>query len=233
LSYDVKTGNWISYHDWHPDLTLSSKNTFLTIKNNGIWTHNKRTDSYCNFYGIDYPFEVEFASLEAAEVSMIRNVFYYMEVYRYAQNGYDRFHVLDFNFDEAVIHNSEQCSGLLRLNLSPKNNAPAIVNYPVINSQNIDILYSKEEQKYRFNQFWDITRDRAEFNTNLQRTIFQTEPNGYIRNLNQLNLDYNKASFERKKFRHHKNLVLLRRRVSGNNNIVLSLAGTHNFNSVR
>jgi len=41
----------------------------------------------------------------------------------------------------------------------------------------------KEEQKYRFNQFWDVTRDRGEF-SNAEQEIFITRLNGYIRDLN-------------------------------------------------
>jgi hypothetical protein len=156
-----------------------------------------------------------------------------METYIYDDNCYDRFHDLDFNFDEAIIHNSEQCSGLLKLNLSPKNNAPALINYPHVNFADIDILYSKEEQKYRFNQFWDITADRGEYNPIAQRTIFLTEPNGYIRNLNPANLNYTKNSLERKKFRHYKTNVLLRRKHSGNRNMIISVAVQSQLNSPR
>ena len=63
-----------------------------------------------------------------------------------------------------LIRNTEQVSGLLILDLSPKNNVPLIITYPIIGINDIRILYSKEEQKYRFNQFWDITNDRGEFN---------------------------------------------------------------------
>ena len=38
---------------------------------------------------------------------------------------------------------------------------------------------SNEEQKYRFNQFWDITDDRGEF-TGVERPIWITTLNGYI-----------------------------------------------------
>ena len=113
----------------------------------------------------------------------------------------------------------------------PKNNAPEIVTYPKVNVNTIDILYSKVEQKYRFNQFWDITDDRGEFNNQATRTIFNTEPNGYIRNLNANNLNYNKAQLERKKFRHYKNTVFLRRKVSGDRNIVVSTAVKMNLKS--
>jgi hypothetical protein len=233
ISYNPKTNEWIGYHDWHPNLVMPGKNNFLTIKDEGVWRHNDNCQSYCNFYGVDYPFEVEYAALTPNQVNTLRSVEYYMEVYSYNDNCYDRFHHLDFNFDEAIIYNSEQCSGLLRLNLSPKNNPAEIVTYPQINTNNIDILYNKVEQKYRFNQFWDITADRGEFNAAAQRTIFDTEPNGYIRNLNPNNLDYDKFQTERKKFRHYKNTVLLRRRVSGDKNMIVSLANTKLLNSPR
>jgi hypothetical protein len=233
ISYDPKTEGWIGYHDWHPGLTMPAKSNFLTILDDGIWRHNDRCDSYCNFYGVDYPFEVEYATVTPQVVNTLRSVEYYMEAYKYDDNCYDRFHVLDFNFDEAVIYNSEQCSGLLRLNLSPKNNAPEIVTYPQINPTFIDVLYSKVEQKYRFNQFWDITANRGEFNAIAERMIFNTEANGYIRNLNPNNLDYNKFQTQRKKFRHYKNTVLLRRRVSGNRNMLVSLANNKDLKSPR
>jgi hypothetical protein len=233
ISYDPKTESWIGYHDWHPDLLMPGKTQFLSILNDGIWRHNDRCDSYCNFYGVDYPFEVEWATVTPQIVNTLRSVEYYMEVYKYDENCYDRFHVLDFNFDEAVIYNSEQCSGLLRLNLMPKNNAPATLNYPQINPTNIDILFSKVEQKYRFNQYWDITDNRGEFNAAAERMIWNTESNGYIRNLNPNNLDYNKLQTERKKFRHYKNTVMLRRRVSGNRNMVVSIANNKNLMSPR
>ena len=224
VSYDPKSKGWISYHDWHPDLTIPSKNTFMTTKMGGIWKHADTTSSYCKFYGKDYPFEVEFTLNTKTEVHTLRNILYYMEVFKYAENGDDRFHVLDFNFDEAIVYNSEQCSGLLDLNLMPKNNAPKIVTYPRINPTSIDILYSKEEQKYRFNQFWDVTDNRGEFDLDIQRTIFLTEPNGYVRNLNPDNLNYAKEALQRKKFRHYKNTVLLRRKVSGDKNMKIALA---------
>jgi hypothetical protein len=232
-SFDVKNQQWIGFHDWHPDLVIPSKNTFMTTKDNGVWVHADNCKSYCNFYGIDYPFEVEFSLNTVGQVTTLRNVMYLMEAYTSPNdNCNDRFHVLDFNFDEAVVYNSEQVSGLLRLNLQPKNDPLNIVNFPQVNATNIDILYAKEEQKYRFNQFWDITDDRGEF-TNVERTIWNTEENGYIKNLNVNNLDYDKFALERKKFRHYKNTVLLRRRVSGNKNIIVAVASQMTLNSPR
>ena len=137
----------------------------------------------------------------------------------------DRWHDLYFNFDEAIISNSEQVSGLLRLELNPKENPFNILNYPIVGTQDIRILYSKVEQKYRFNQFWDVTNDRGEF-SNAEQNIFITELNGYIKDLNINNLNYQKASDQRKKFRHYYNKVLLRRTKSNDRKMLLKLNNT-------
>ena len=223
VSYDLKNEMWISFHDWKPDLLLPSKNHFSSIKGSGIWRHNNTCAQYCNFYGVDYPFEIEIPVASGQQVFTLRSLEYTVEsfVARNLNNCTDDFQILDYNFDEAIIWNTEQTSGLLRLNLQSKNNGIANLAYPIINPGFIDILYAKEEQKIRFNQFWDITDDRGEFNPIAQRQIWNTQPNGYLKTLNPNNLNYNKLQTQRKKFRHYINYVLLRKRVSGNVNMIL------------
>lgn len=249
ISYDPKSQGFISYHDWHPNLSLPGKNTFMTVNpvgGNSIWVHNQRCDLYCNYYGADYPWEIEWMVNTANQVNTLRSIEYQLEVYKYAANCYDRFHELDTNFDEAVVYNTEQCSGLLKLNISPKNNAPLILNYPIIGANSIDILYSKVEQKYRFNQFWDITNDRGEYpigsnyppptpnpGSYATQTIWNTQPNGYIKLLNANNLNYNKFALQRKKFRHYSNTVLLRKLISGNQKFLVMLSTNKNLYSPR
>lgn len=233
LSYDPKAneanGSWISFHDWHPNHNIPSKNYFLTILNdapwftnanqrNGMWKHNLRTDVFTNYYDHNFRFEVEFPANTSPIVNSMRNVMYQMECYTYEQiRKIDRYNVLDFNFDHAIVHNIEQVSGILNLVLHPKNDVFTSNLYPIINPASIDILYTKEEQKYRFNQFWDITADRGEYTyPTVQRTIWETQPNGYDMNLNPNNLDYNKNPFEHKKFRHYTNFVKLYTRVDQN-----------------
>lgn len=199
-------------------------------KTGSIWRHNYRCDLYSNYYGKDYPWEVELVENTGQIVNVIKSVEYQLESYVYKGDLYngcgdDRWHDLDFNFDEAIIYNTEQISGLLKLELNPKENPYSILKYPIIGSEDIKILYSKEEQKYRFNQFWDITKDRGEF-SNFEQELFNTKLNGYVRDLNFINLDYQKAEDQRKKFRHYYNKLILRRKISGDRKMLLKLNNT-------
>lgn len=265
-SYDPKNQFWISFHDWHPDFVIPTKTTFLTTKENTIWKHNTVCNSYCNFYGVDYPFEVEFPIISGQSPTIVRSIEYILECYRNSPSCADEFHVLDFNFDNAIIHNSEQVSGYLNLNLFPKNNVTLSLQYPKYNPSipmiindlpvgvpGFDILFSKEENKYRFNQFWDTTRDRGEFpigagyppqgtlvpGTTIlqgsyeQELIWNTQSNGYRRALNLNNLDYNKDQTQRKKFRHYTHYLSLRKEISGNTNMILKMVNSKNEFSPR
>ena len=242
VSYDPKAKAWISFHDWHPELVMHSINHFLTTKTNsigegGLWRHNSRCDLFGNYYGINYPWEIELIENTGQAVTTLRSIEYQLESYVYKGDlnnacGDDRWHDLDFNFDEAVIYNSEQVSGLLKLDLNPKEDPYAMLQYPIVGLNDIRVLYSKEEQKYRFNQFWDITDDRGEF-SGIQRSIFDTSANGYVKTLNPLNLNYAKDPFQHKKFRHYYNKVTLRRSNAGDRKMILKLANTKLNNSFR
>ena len=219
----------MSFHDWIPTFLLPGKNHFMTVNNTSIWKHNVRCDSYCNFYGVDYPWEIEFVSSTGQLVTTTRSIEYLLEAYKFYNDCRDMFHVLDRNFDQDIIHNSEQISGLLQLNLKPKNNPFALLDYPAVRTDYIDILFAKEENKYRFNQFWDITKDRSEFMPAnspdpINTPMFITEPNGYKFQINPSYIDYNKSPLQRKKFRHHVNRVFLKRNTSGNIKFLFTLS---------
>ena len=106
---------------------------------------------------------------------------------------------------------------------------------------------------WRINQFWDITKDRGEFPQNStyppsgpvipgtttllgtysQEQIWNTEANGYVKNLNQSNLNYNKNQLQRKKFRHYLNFINLSKQNSRDTNMILKIVNTKNQYSPR
>ena len=253
-SFDPKNDYWISHHDWAPDLVFPGRQYFMSTKGGKLWKHNYVCNSYCNFYGIQYPFEVEIPLITGQTVTTLKSMEYVLECYKTSVlNCVDQFHVLDFNFDKAVVYNSEQVSGYLNLNLFPKNNITLANTYPKVNPTFIDILFAKEENKYRFNQFWDITRNRGEFpigsnypptgplvpgttilaGNYTQEVIWNTQSNGYIKTLNAVNLNYNKPQLERKKFRHYLNFLFLSKLDSKDVNMIVKLSNSKNQISLR
>ena len=202
-----------------------------------FWRHNSRCDSFANYYNEQYPWEIELVASTGQSVNTVRSMEYQLEVYVYKNDpgylcGDDKWEDLLFNFDQSVIYNNEQVSGLLLLTPTPFNNPILELTYPIINSNNINVLCSKVEQKYRFNQFWDITNDRGEF-TIAEQPIWDTEINGYIKNLNSINLNYFKSPLQHKKFRHYFTNVILRRMNSENRKMLLRLNNTKLLTSLR
>jgi hypothetical protein len=253
-SFDPKNNYWISHHDWAPDLVFPGRQYFMSTKGGKLWKHNYVCNSYCNFYGVQYPFEVEIPLITGQTVTTLKSMEYIVECYKTSVlNCVDQFHVLDFNFDRAVVYNSEQVSGYLNLNLFPKNNITLADTYPKVNPTSIDILFAKEENKYRFNQFWDITRNRGEFpigsnypptgplvpgttilaGNYTQEVIWNTQSNGYIKTLNAVNLNYNKPQLERKRFRHYLNFLFLSKLDSKDVNMIVKLSNSKNQISLR
>lgn len=208
-SYDPKTKAWVSFHDWYPDLTIQTENHFITTKGNQLWKHNEFCNSFCNFYGISYPWEVELSLNNGQNTAVLSSIEYNLECFKYKDNCVDKFHLLDFNFDEMIVSNSEQISGLIKLEQKPKRTM--LSPFPIFDSNYVRSEYSKQEQKYRINQFYDLTKDRGEFSL-VENELFKTQPNGYRKVPNSIAIEYNKTN--RKKFRHNYASVILRRSVS-------------------
>lgn len=235
--YDPKEGGWVGWSDWKAELCMPGKNTFLTTKTDsngqgGLWVHNLRCDLYCNFYGVDYPFEVEYLVNTGTQVNTVQSVEHFVEFYIYDKNCHDRYLELSTYFNRAVVFNEEQVSGYLNLVPQPFNNPFAEAAYPIYNNTSIDVLYSKVENKYRFNQFADVTSDRGEF-TNAKRMIWNTAANGYVKTLNPQNLDYQKNSFQLKRFRGYTNSVWLQKKVCGASKILVIITSNKNLHSPR
>lgn len=232
VSYDVRSNAWISFHDWKPNAVLPSRSHFLTVKGNDIWKHNDRCDLFCNFYGTDFPFDVEFPFSTGQEVTTLRNLEYLLECYIYEPDCSGRHHVLDFNFDRAMIFNSEQHSGMLLLQPKPKNHPYALLDTPAMNVNGVDTYFAKEENKYRINQFFDLTRNRSEFNDQYI-PMWEQAPDGYHRQVNSRYITYSKHPLQRKKFRHYVSWALLRRVKCGQVKMLLKVVGAKVIRSMR
>lgn len=234
LSYSPGDKGFISWHDWHPDWVIQTDNHFLSVKDKGVWKHNESYESYCNYYGEDWPWEIGFLSTSGQQIETVRSIQYLLEAYHYKNKGRNRFHVLNENFDRLQVKNTEQASPLLNL-IHGSANPEVNLAYPkknVITSVGWDVLFFKEENKYTVNQFWDATKDRGEF-TSAEFHLTATDESGYKTVINPLAIDQDKPEEQRKKFRHYWNEFRLSKTVSGPTKFISKLLNVKKLISPR
>ncbi len=234
LSYSPTEKAFTSWHDWHPDHIIQDSNHFMTVKDNKVWKHNEATDSFCNFYGKDYPFEWEPVSSSGQQVEAVKSLEYLLEVYEYKNSARNRFHVHHENFDKLQVFNSEQASPMLNL-VYASQNPEENLNYPRINNATTigyDVLFFKVENKYRVNQFWDATKDRGT-TTNANVHLAATDESGYKTVINPLAIDIHKPEEDRKKFRHYWTKFRLTKTVSGKYKFICKLLNIKKQVSIR
>lgn len=232
ISYSPKDKMFVSYHDWKSDWLLQQENHFMSVKDKKVYKHNIRCDLYCNFYGIDYPFSIEFIENNGPIIETLKSIEYSLDVGLYFDDCRYLHTILDENFDSLVVHNNEQNSSLLSLKLVAKNNMSGRLDRPKFIVDHWEVDYSKEENKYRINQFFDLIKDRGEFTHN-NLPLWRLNGDGYTRNIEPKSINLTKSQFQRKKFRYFWNKILLTKNVCGNKKFIFKWNNSKNTISPR
>ena len=155
ISYSPIFNRWISWYSFLPNNYiqgykgyLSNINQYGRSKLSSIWTHNK--GKFHVYYDkefshiLEYPFTNTDSII--SKLSSIEWKTYCYEVI----NGVNYEHK-DITYDKMYVYNSEQLSGNINLIVKDTNNLSTINNYPIINSNSIDI------QAYKSDGFWSIS----------------------------------------------------------------------------
>jgi hypothetical protein len=234
LSYDCNSRRFISWHDWHPSHVVPSKLGFFT--SNGLsgrlWRHNTSLQSFANFYGIDYPVEIEYFTNTQVTETILQNIEWLLESYQYAPNGVDKFLNYDQSFDYFMVYNKEQNSTLQNMLLKPWDNPYAALNYPNWLGPTRQILYQKVENKYRVNDFYDYTADRGQFSL-ANTPMLTTNSNGYTFSTNTPYFNLLKPWNQQKRVRYTGTRIFMRKTKLGKNSLTIRYASTKNQYSAR
>lgn len=235
LSFDCNTKRFISWHDWHPSHVLPSKIGFFT--SNGLsgrlWRHNYSHQSFANFYGKNYPVEIEYYTNTQVTETILQSVEWLLESYQYAPNGVDKFLNYDVNFNQIMVYNNEQNSTLQNMFLKPWNDPYAALNYPNFSGPTRQVLYQKVENKYRINDFYDYTKNRGQFFVTSNVPMITTNANGYTFNTNTAYFDLSKPWNQLKRMRFMGTRIFMRKTNLGKNSLTIRYANTKNQYSPR
>jgi len=199
ISYSPLYKSWVSFHSFIPNYYMGDIDIFYSGKQSQkIYKHWDKF-SFQTYYGEKHPFEITITTAKEQEVSLLKSIEYNLKVQKYLNNNYqDLFENHSINFNKLIVSTDNQSSGILNLIKQEKNNPYQSLQYPKINLNSLDILYSKVEgHQYRVNQFADLVLDK---NNNIP--IFIHNENGVDKIPN--NIDYQKMNnlqLQNQKFR--------------------------------
>lgn len=167
-AYSPLTKSWVSYYSFKPNYYIGLTDYFQTGINYstnasqlGLWSHLPFLSSYQVYYGTLYPFTVEFAVPSKYSNSIMQSIEYMLDVRKY-YDKYDYADIYGIGFNQAIVYNNHQNSGLLNLHHQKENDARQLINYPKHNNNSIDILQSCIDNKWSFNYLYNLIRsDRS------------------------------------------------------------------------
>lgn len=191
IAYKVSDGVWISYYSFIPNFYIGLNDHFQTYHNDKLWSHLLTNQSYCVFYGEKYPFIIEVPIVNENANKVLESVKLEVEGKRY-QNQWDFAQMKDVGFNQAIIYNNTNNSGML--NLKQRKSLKDHARYPITNNNNSqDILYTSQDGEHTFNYFYNrvINQDNnvpqwLNDKNRIHKTINPTAVNfGYKKKLNE------------------------------------------------
>jgi len=163
-----------------------------------LWRHLTNIQLYNNFYGNIEPYIIEYPYSFQYQDEILQNVKDYTKAYQYLPildgvfNYNTKIETNDKWFNQAILYNGQQSSGLLNLVAKPLNNLQAYNKYPIFNTDSKTITFTKSDNFYQYNTFWatQISSQLPMFNTSCESLSID-------KIVNQANMDYSQRSFKK------------------------------------
>lgn len=181
ISYNTAEGSWGSYFSFYPDYSPYHNNYFQVGYNWGqhkgtLWNHLLNNSSFCVFQGEKQTPIIEFPVVGDNTTKMLNSISLNIDAIHY-QNDWD--YTVDKNksFKNLFIFNQTNCSGLLGLN--PQKTLSDNRNYPKLNGNVQEILFTSDEGVQNINYFFNrvVSQDN-------NIPIFNTDQNNIFKNIN-------------------------------------------------
>jgi hypothetical protein len=167
-----------------------------------LWRHLTNIEIYNIFYGNIEPYIIEYPFAYKYQDEILQNVMDYTKAYEYLPipdgvfNDNVRIETNDKWFNQAIVYNSQQNSGLLNLVAKPLNNLKAYNSYPIYSTDSKTIMYTKSDNFYQYNTFWNV-----QINSQLPAFNTTCESLSIDKTLNQSNMNYGMLSFKKSTIR--------------------------------
>lgn len=188
ISFDFRSGRWISFFDFRPDWYVSLPEYAMTgynTNNPEVYIHNMTNRSFQNYNGIQHPWLVDVLSEHSVNENRIESVSYIMESYRHDYGSYGNYILNNrIGMDEAIVYGTNNNSGILKLEQVDTPNQMGA--YPIqVDSKTQAIPQTLVGGKWSFNYFFNRLVEG--------RKMWTVERDGHTRNLEGTSLSYNRG----------------------------------------
>jgi hypothetical protein len=176
--------------------------TYNPSRNACVWTHLRNPVIYNYFYGNIEPYVIEYPFSYQFQDEILQNVKDYTKAYKYlpdtdrVSDECDKIETDDRWFNKAIVYNGQQSSGILELVPKPINNLKAYNQYPIYNTESKTIIFTKSDNFYQYNTFWNVVKDKS-----IPLFLRSCESLSIDKIVNQVNMDYGLRSFKKETLR--------------------------------
>lgn len=175
---------------------------FSTFNTASLWRHLTNPLLYNHFYGCIHPYIIEYPLVYKYHDEIVQNVKDYTKAYMYLPPVN---HIFDTNrkiqtddnyFNKAVLYNDQQSTGVLTLVPKPVHDMKAYLSYPKFNTFSKTITFTKSDNFYQFNTFWNVVKDKTLplFNSTCESLSIDKE-------VNQDNMEYTSRAYRKDQIR--------------------------------
>ncbi len=202
MSYSLKRQEWRSWHPYLPSFYLHAQERFYSWPQGSghIWKHNI-PGSYRTFYGVTYPFIVEYVDNPSPITTKVWDyLMFQTEAKEFDPITQEYKDVREVTFNKVLFYNTEQISGVL--NINPKQNLAQ--NYLLQQTQNAtaigNITADRNERDWTLNNMRDIRMNTT--TPMFIKDVAQLQGNYYIDKIvNPAAISYSKSWNELESFR--------------------------------
>lgn len=188
---------------WNFPITYATKQelaniVFKPLNTASIWVHLKNPTIYNTYYGCIKPYIIEYPFAYQYHDEILQNIKDYTKAYQYLPSEFGVFEDHSkvetdrYYFNESILYNGQQCSGILKLAPKPFRNMQEYMKYPIYATDSKTVTFTKSDNFYQYNTFWSLVKDKS-------KPLFITscESMSYDKVINQSNMDYSKRSFKK------------------------------------
>lgn len=196
MSFSFLSNSWISWHSYIPNFYIPYEDYFQAGWNDGnfsnVWDHNSTFNIFQTFRGVQYAYTLRYPFSYKSLDQILQSISDYCSVMKYS--SFDQSTEINevVYFNKAIIDNKQQCSGLLILVPKDTNSLYQYIQYPKFNATNTEILVTKSDNMFNFNQFWDKVIDQGQ---PIWNDICGTTTGLSV--LNSINFDYTNRAFKK------------------------------------